>query len=166
MARRSYTPDEKADALAAYAEHGPTWVAENLGIPASTVVGWARTEGVRTMRNERTAAAVEAVVVDRELQRERLRVLLLDKAVDLLGRMDEVHIDYRGKDCEKVTFPKAPADACKSYAVAAAVLVDKLRLELGEATARTEHTLTDSIDAEVAKLTQALAANDPQPVDA
>jgi transposase-like protein len=152
MAHRRYTPEQKAEALALYATDGPTAVADQLGIPKATVVGWARSNGVRTVRNERTAEAVEAARVDRELTRERLRDAMLAKALDLIGRMDEKHIDFRGKDCTEVEFPKPSPSGCQAYATAAAILLDKVRLELGEVTGRTEHRTTDHLDREIENL--------------
>lgn len=158
MARRRYTDEEREAALALYAEQGPTAVQEQLGIPKQTVQSWARADGVRTVRNERTAEAVEAARLDRELTRERLRDAMLAKALDLIGRMDEPHIDFRGKDVTKVTFPKASASGCQAYATAAAILLDKFRLEVGEATNRTETHTTDQLDRDIEALLAKLPA--------
>lgn len=152
MARRTYTDEQKAEALALYVEAGPTAVAVQLGIPKQTVQQWARADGLRTVRNERTAEAVEAARVDRELTRERLRDAMLAKALDLIDRMDDEHIDFRGKDAKRVTFPKPSPSGCQSYATAAAILLDKVRLELGEVTGRTEVRSTDQLDAEIEQL--------------
>ncbi len=67
-----------------------------------------------------------------------LREQLLEVASDMLERTRQPHIDYRGKDSDRVEFDQAPADACRNYLVAAAVAIDKFRLEMGESTARTE----------------------------
>lgn len=152
MGRRTYTPEQKAEALELYATDGPTAVQERLGIAKATVSDWARANGIRTVRNERTAEAVEAARVDRELTREKLRDAMLAKALDLIGRMDEEHIDFRGKDAKRVTFPKPSASGCQSYATAAAILLDKVRLELGEVTGRTETVATDQLDREIEQM--------------
>lgn len=154
MTRRTYTDEQKAEALDLYVTDGPTAVQEQLGIPKATVHGWAATEGLQTVRNEKTMAATQAIAMDRALNREQLRSALIAKALDLLGRMDEEHIDYRGKDARVVKFEKAPADACKSYATAAAILLDKFRLEMGESTARTEHTVETATDRALRELVE------------
>lgn len=152
MTRRTYTDEEKGEALALYVEEGPTAVEAALGIAKSTVHTWAVAEGLRTVRNERMAEAREAIAADRAVLRERLRTELVAKALDLLGRMDEEHIDFRGKDAVQVTFPKASASGCQSYATAAAILLDKYRLEMGEATGRQEHTVETTTDRELRAL--------------
>jgi hypothetical protein len=56
----------------------------------------------------------------------------------VLKRMDEPHVDFKGKDADRVVYPVAPAAAVQNYATSAAIMLDKYRLEVGEATARTE----------------------------
>lgn len=85
MPKRSYTPDQRATALELYAEAGPSAVEATLGIPKGTVTGWAKAAGIRTFRNERTAAAVEALTTDAAARRARLAERLLtvaERAVD------------------------------------------------------------------------------------
>lgn len=166
MSRRTYTDEQKADALALYANEGPSAVQHQLGIPKATVTSWATANGVRTVRNERTAQAVEAAKLDRELTRERLRDAMLAKALDLIGRMDDEHIDFRGKDAKQVTYPKPSPSGCQSYATAAAILLDKVRLELGEVTGRTETVSTDQLDREIEQMLDKAKAQTDRPVDA
>lgn len=163
MARRTYTPKQRQEALTLYALEGPSAVEDQLGIPKSTVVDWARTAGIRTVRNERTAEAVEAARLDRELTREHLRNLMLEKAVDLIGRMDEEHIDFKGKDADEVVYPKPSPAGCQSYATAAAILLDKFRLEVGEVTGRTETRTSDHLDREIERLVEQLSAKQTEP---
>lgn len=85
MPKRRYTDDERAAALTLYAEAGPTAVQDSLGIPKGTVTGWAKTAGIGTVRNERTAAATEAMALDAAERRARLAERLLtvaERAVD------------------------------------------------------------------------------------
>jgi len=152
MGRRSYTPEQKAEALALYAVEGPTAVQTQLGIPKQTVAQWASADNVRTVRNERTAAALEAVLLDRAVVREQLRDEMLRRALDLLGRMDAPHVDFRGKDAQQVTYPLPSPSGCQSYATAAAILLDKFRLEVGEVTGRTETVARDQLDREIERL--------------
>lgn len=152
MARRTYTPEQRAEALELYAAEGPTAVQTKLGIAKATVAYWASSNGIRSVRNERTAAATEAARLDREATRERLRDEMLRRALDLLDRMDQPHIDFRGKDAKAVTYPKPSASGCQAYATAAAILLDKFRLEVGEVTGRTETTTRDHLDREIEHL--------------
>ncbi len=138
--RRSYTEAEKDEACLIYVEHGPTEVHRRLGIPPTTVVSWAQARVLRTMRNEKTRARTEAREVDAAERRSLFRQGLLDKALDALYQIDEVHKEFRGKDA---------SSAVKDYAMTAAILIDKLRLEEGSATARTEHVDPQQRAAEV-----------------
>lgn len=153
MARRSYTPDEKADALAAYVEHGPQEAATVTGIPKSTIASWARRAGVHTRSIENAAARVKAQHVAWEERRLRL-------AHDI-GQTAEMALEVT-----RLNIAAGMVRDAKDAATTMAILVDKAQLLTGSATARTEVVAVDAVDAEIAALTEALAANDPQPVDA
>jgi transposase-like protein len=140
--KRTYTDEQRQEALRLYKEVGPGEAARQLGIPGKTISSWAKRECIQSDAPAKMAAAIDMARLTREERREQLREKMLDKALDLLGRMDEQHKDFRGKDAEAVYWEKAPADACKNYATAAAILLDKFRLEVGEATGRTEHVGT------------------------
>lgn len=152
MARRVYSDEEKERALALYETEGPTAVFAQLGIPKSTVMSWAIANGVRTVRNERTAEAVEAARLDRAHTRELLRDEMLRRALDLLERMDDPHVDFKGKDADEVIYPRPSPSGCQAYATAAAILLDKFRLEVGEVTGRTETLSTDQLDRQIEEL--------------
>ena len=47
-----------------------------------------------------------------------MRELLLVKAKDALERMDQPHIEFKGKDATQVTYPKAPASASRPTPIA------------------------------------------------
>ena len=70
--RRTYSHTEKAEALKLYEEQGPTAVQDQLGIPKGTVAYWARSSGVRTVRNERTREATEAASLDARARRQAI----------------------------------------------------------------------------------------------
>lgn len=70
--RKTYTEQQKREALTLYETHGPSAVEKQLGIPKNTVAGWAKAAGVRTVRNERTREAVEAKVLDGRARRQRI----------------------------------------------------------------------------------------------
>lgn len=141
MPRPTYTDEFKAEAVALAIQHGAAAAARQVDVNAGTIRSWmSRTPGVATDVHRTIEDARETARQRREAAREELRTLLVTKAVDLVKRMDEEHVDYRGKDADQVSFPKAPPQACQQYATAAAILLDKFRLEMGEATGRTEHT--------------------------
>jgi transposase-like protein len=133
MAKRTYTPEQKAEALRLYEKHGAGEAARRMQMPVQTVSSWARRAGIQTDAPAAMTAAIEMAQLSREQKREELKNRLLDKALDMLGRMDEPHIDYKGKDVVKVHWEKAPSGACQNYANAAGTLIDKFRLEMGEA---------------------------------
>lgn len=145
-----YTVEQKAEALTLYEEHGAAEATRRLDfeITAGTIRVWAHRAGLKRYSPEKTAAATEAHRLRQVEMREEVRELFLSKALDLLLRIDEPHIDYRGKDADLVTFPKAPARECLAYMTAAATALDKYRLEMGEATART-HAKIETIETEV-----------------
>lgn len=87
MPAAKYTPEQRAAALALYETHGPTAVEKQLGIPKGTVTGWAKANGTRTVRTERTREAVEAVQVDNKLRRQRLVQKLYDRADAVMDRL-------------------------------------------------------------------------------
>jgi transposase-like protein len=149
---RTYTAEQRQAALELYREHGPGEAARRTGIRRGTISMWAKRGGVTVTRNEQTRAAVEAAQLHFKEKRERLRQQMLDKALDALERMDEPHVEFVGQGGRKVKYPKAPAGAYRNYATSMAILVDKLRLELGEATSRDESIRKDRVDQEVERL--------------
>lgn len=88
MPAAKYTEAQRAEALALYESSGPSAVQEQLGIPKGTVTGWAKANGVRTVRNERTREAVEAVQVDNKLRRQQLIQKLYDRADAVMDRLN------------------------------------------------------------------------------
>lgn len=145
--RHEYTVEQKAAALAIYVEKGVAEAWRQTGIPKPTIASWARRGHVQTDAPAKIQQAIEAAR-DRHLKlREELRYRLLEKASDLLDRMDAEHVDFKGKDVEEVVYPIAPAAAVQNYATSVGILIDKYRLEMGEATGRTESvSLTDGLD--------------------
>lgn len=97
---RSYTQEERVEALRAYEQYGPRKAAKNLGIPLSTVCLWARKAGARTVRSEKTRVAVEAKVNDNALARAELAGLLLQDARRLRDQLftSTVAYNFGGKD--------------------------------------------------------------------
>lgn len=163
MTRKPYTDEQKREALDLFVEVGPSEASKRTGIPKSSLVYWAKKLGLRTERNQKTLAATEAAQLDAAQKRAALRQKLLDKAYDLLERMDKPHKEFKGKNADEVMYDIAPADAVRNYATSVGILIDKLRLESGEATERKE-VLTgdvDSIDSQLQRLAERLKENDP-----
>lgn len=134
----TYTPQQRTEAVDAYLEHGATEAARITGIPKRTINRWATDDGATSDKAEQTQTARDMLAQANAKRREELRALLMEKAVDLMRRMDEPHIDFKGKDAFIVTYPKATSGDVRNYAVSVGVLIDKFRLEMGEATGRTE----------------------------
>ena len=141
MPGREYTMDQKAAALAIYVEKGVAEAWRQTGVPKGTIASWARRGKVHTVAPAKTREATEMLMAQTAELRERLRLKLLEKADDLLDRMDAEHVEFKGKDADEVIYPIAPAAAVQNYATSAAILLDKHLLMSGEATGRTESTL-------------------------
>lgn len=132
------------------------------GLPKSTLTRWARKAGVGTFHTEQTAHATEALAAQRALKREQMVDLLIDQANDLIHRMNEQHgvwmqVGGQSGGLEQVFYERATSADVRNYAVAAAVLIDKMRLELGEATERKETINIDDARAELASKVDELA---------
>lgn len=140
MARRTYSDEDKAAALLLLADASKTFyeVRDATGIPVGTLHGWATEAGY-----QRSDDKTEAATIRRRLRlsakREALAERFLDKADDMMERMDEPHIVMYQKDGEALVIPMGDSSDCKNYATAAAIMLDKFRLEMGESTDRTEH---------------------------
>jgi len=160
----TYTEEQKAEALAAYLEVGSAEAGRRLGIPSRTIRHWVTQRALAQVRREKTEVAIAQLVLLQEHMREELRTRLLEKGLDALDRMDQVHVDYRGKDSVRVEWEVAPAAAFKDYAVAMAVLLDKYRLEMGEATQRVEESGADDIERSIRQLVDEMARRAPTQV--
>jgi hypothetical protein len=149
-------------ALAAYVEVGLSEASRRTQIPKPTIAMWAKQHGVlSTSRDERYAQT--GLMTERRIERAReqrlaLRERMVERVHDLLDRMDAPHIDFVGKDGREVIHPIAPAQAVKDYAISVGVLIDKMRLESGEANIVTGTTdvLPDIDDHEREVLAQVL----------
>ncbi len=145
---RTYSPDEKAAALVLYAEHGLAETWRRTGIPKPTIASWVTRAGLpHTDSTIKTRAATEAATERAERIRAELRLALIEKAADLLDRMDAPHVEFKGKDADQVEYPIAPAGAVQNYATSVGILIDKYRLEMGEPTSRSEsRAFSDDIE--------------------
>lgn len=138
MAKREYTDDQRDGALGLVAEHGFREAHRRSGIPLSTLFSWGTAAGVRSVQVQKSRSAIEAAEARIAEKREIVRELLLEKAADLIERMDEPHKDFKGSGVTEVTYDTATSTDVRNYSVAAAVLIDKHLLMSGEATERIE----------------------------
>ncbi len=152
-----YTDTQRRKAVNLYIQHGTTKASKMSGVPKRTILYWAKNSDVVAHARDKTAVAVAESARLNVERRERIKTLLLEKIEDLLGRMNLPHIDFKGKDAQRVTYPVATSGDVKNYAVSVAVLIDKYRLEMGESTSRAEITFEqaeDRLDEEFAELVE------------
>jgi len=147
--RRTYSWDFKAEVLAVYEDEGQAAAARAFDVPARTVGRWAKASGVvlRDTLKEATESARDVLAA----RRLRIRDKLAERAEEMLDRMGEAVTVYVGSGATPipVDMDRPGASTCKDLATTAAILIDKLRLEAGEATSRDEHTFTHASDAEL-----------------
>lgn len=140
MARRAYTPEEKANALELYATLGAAETARRTGISQGTLQSWAHRNGVQSVATERTRVAVEAARVRWEERRLAM--------VHEMGRVATLALTKAEEMLEAGTTSKA-----KDATTMMAILVDKAQLLSGAATSRTEVTeRTPEVETELAKV--------------
>lgn len=157
MTRTAYSEQEKTQALDLIREVGLAEAWRRMRhIPKPTLGSWAQKAGIHSDAAAKTALATEAAEARAKQLRAELRLAMLEKAVDLLQRMDAEHVEFKGKDADMVTYPIAPASAVQNYATSVAILVDKYRLEAGEATSRNESRDITHDDHEAAVLRDVL----------
>ena len=134
-----YTDTQKREAVDLYVEVGTAEAARRIGVTTRTITTWAKAAGVtsaeRAKKVEHTNEGRTAANAER---RERIREKVLAKIEDMLDRMDEPHVDFKGKDAQMVTYPIATSGDVKNYAVSLGILLDKYRWEMGESTDRME----------------------------
>ena len=123
-------------------------IAPEYGIAPRTLHTWAQKAGTPLgdashagAKNARSVAKAQ-----HDAKRAQLMVRLLVEIEYLFDRIHEPHYDYRGKDNGRVDFEAAPDGAVRNYVVSAAVLIDKLRLEEGKTTARSESISVDAAE--------------------
>jgi transposase-like protein len=125
MAR--YTEAEKADALATYLEHGLAAAHQTTGIPRATLQDWARKAGHNLADiSGHTADKTRAAVAAHQANAAEIRALL--QAELLAAARIHVASSLKAEDGKNA----------QHYMTAGAIGLDKYRLELGEATDRTE----------------------------
>lgn len=139
---RDYTPRERDDALALTGEHGAAEASRMTLIPAATLRSW-------TARATHRASAVAPGVAENAPTGATPGATYAQRRAELPARLAEALGDAvdRARDALRA----GRARDARDFAVTAGILIDKLRLEEGRATARTEHATAD-LDAEVEQL--------------
>lgn len=79
MARVSYTPEQKAEALELYREHGAAEASRRCGIRSGTIKSWASRAGVATVAADVTRAATEVSSARREYVAEEFRTQMVEQ---------------------------------------------------------------------------------------
>lgn len=137
-----YTEADKVAAVEVFRTSGSNEAHRKTGVGESTIRRWAHERGVRSELNAINSAASEAARIRAEKLREQLRLRILEKASDVLSRMDSPHVDKKALPDGTVVdlvFERPTPSGVREYAVAFGILLDKYRLELGEHTGREKH---------------------------
>lgn len=121
-------------------------VRDATGVPVGTLHRWAEAAGLEHS-DEKTRAANERRRDRLAAKREAIAEQFLDRVEDLMGRMDEPHVVGYLKNGEAVVHDQGASADCKNYMTAAAIALDKFRLEMGEVTSRTETRGTEAAQA-------------------
>lgn len=149
-------------------------IGERYGVTGRCISKWAAKHGtpLPTRSRERTKQATADLTAQYEARRATLRTKFLDAAEQALNRIQEPHYEWKTVDKRLVRaeYDRAPSGATKDYVTAAAIAIDKIRLEEGKATGR--HEIRDltaaeqTVDAEIQRLETELGRNDPKKSDA
>lgn len=111
---------------------------KQTGIPTGTLSRWAKDAMVHRPVQKTGLEGMEARAKRLKARRDRVGEQVLRKAEDILKRMDMPHVQVLTKDGDALGLPMAAAKDVRDYAVAFGILLDKFRLEMGEATSVTE----------------------------
>lgn len=168
MARTRYDDATKAEALAAYVEHGPAEASRITGIAMGTIASWASRAGVQSVATENKVVRVDGALASlAELKAQLARDLLEDtqrlrgqlyapctarKVVVVSdGARDGAHVEIVDVDLTQPSFTDQ-----RAIMTTIAIAVDKVQILTGQATEITEHRHIDQLDAEVRQLTAEL----------
>lgn len=142
MARKNWSDEEKNEALRLLADPSATFyeVRDATGVPVGTLHRWATEAGLERSQDV-TKEATQARVARTHSRRTILQELLLDAAIDHTER----------------ALAEDKAQSAQAFQTAAAIAHDKFRLEMGEATSRTETRSTDAAQQAKAKVDELAA---------
>lgn len=142
-----YTSEQKAEALNLLADVSKSYaeIRDALGIPVGTLAGWAKGAGIeRTAAQKLTEAATKVRMARIASKRERLKEKLLKTADGFVDRA--VVLSEGARRREGGIFLPTARDT-KDMMTAAAIALDKFRLEMGEATQVTEQRVDSATKA-------------------
>lgn len=174
---RTYTDEQRAEAVAVYAAEGMAAAHAATGVPKGTIKDWANKADVSAPEHAdgKTAAAIKARTEQMERARWDIAEGLVDDIARLRGQLfapctERKVVTIAGSVKEKGTWEIVDIDRDqptftdqRAIMTTLAIAVDKVQVLTGGATARTEHRYETGIDREIAALTDALAGNDPEP---
>ena len=143
-----FTKAQKAKAIATFHAEGAAAAADEAGCSRQSIYNWVR-ESIDT---EKTPEEQAQEALYQQTLRLSNRRRILERVADLLDRFDRPHYDYRGKDVVRVQWDTATSGDVRAYATSIGILIDKYRLEVGEATTHTYHEGSDDIDRRVSQL--------------
>ena len=137
----NYTDAQKAEAVRLSVEVGTAEAARQTGVSTRSITNWAKDAGVTAQAKvEKTEVAREVLAAVTAKKREELREVLLDAGIH---HVKQSMAADTGRDAQ-------------AYMIGAGIGVDKYRLEMGEATGRTETvdlaSAESTIDLEVERL--------------
>lgn len=123
MARRTWTDQQKTQALDLYVDHGAAHAEARTGIPAATIRSWAHRNGLAARCNENRRAQVEATKLA-WAERRGVMVEEIGAAAHMALAQTVAALEIgRGRDA-------------KDLATTMAILVDKAQLLAGDPTVR------------------------------
>jgi transposase-like protein len=148
VSRTSYTPEQKAEALRLYAEHGVAEAARRTGIKAGTISSWARRTGTQSEAPTARAEQVQrtALTLQQKKQRfadglaedlERLRAQLFAPTVEQKIVTIAGGLQHEGRWAVATVERERPTFAEQARIMTAiGIGVDKLQVLTGGATQR------------------------------
>lgn len=131
----------KRQALESYKDAGPSVASRLTGVPASTVRVWARDAGlalpddIRAHYRKHLENLVTWTEEESRAMRADLRGKLIRAATRIVERMEEPVEEFVGAQGRSVTYDIPSPGDTQRLAIAAGILIDKFRLESGEASA-------------------------------
>ena len=150
MPQVKYTDEQRTEALRIFEEDGAIKAAAEIGCSRMQVYRWYK-ESV-TLHTEKSEEEQRAEAVYQNAIRLRARRRMLTRIDNLFDRMDEPHIDFKGNPLTQVTYPTASSGDIKNLVTSVAILIDKYRLEMGEATGRTETVTLEDVQERIRHL--------------
>lgn len=154
MQRVTYTDEQRNEALTLVAELGQAEAARRTGIPFGTIASWGHRAGVSAPDPSSMKAALEHKANTIAERKGALAVKMLDHAERMLGQLTApitekvvktVAVGVGRSETEVVTvkYDQPPTGDQKRIVEAVGILVEKIQLLTGEATARIEQTGTE-----------------------